>query len=207
MLCQEFNASKRFLKALFMAAMVSAILAHPGRCETLTVPIFLDQQSTIEAIEITAVFDENVLDAVSIALEGGILEQYDLSANITAEGEIRLTIYGGDLITGSGPVVFVSFDVLEDGPDASALSLTEFRCNTLPASGGFDVKDALCQNVQIIAGPDISNDGKVGLQDAVSVLQVIAGEKSCYLGDISLKKAILALQIVSGSKLQNVIPE
>jgi len=187
-------------------------LAASAEYETLTIPIVLDQKTEIESLTITVEFDEDVLHPTEATMEGGILEgeDYALSSviNTRSAGERKIVIYASDnMVAGSGEIVFITFEITGDTVGTTELSLTKFLCNAAPASGGFraeqplrDVQtdESLCQNVQIILGPDMNNDGRIGLQDAIHALQIVSGTRGCSLGDIGLEAVIRALRIVTG---------
>lgn len=124
---------------------VCEITAAPGT--TLTIPIVLNRDTAIEGVDIKFEFDETVLELTGASLAGGILEKGDyfrISNAANGEGTILISA-NGDLLTGSGKVVFVSFNVIgETEGNAPVLSLTGFECNETPASGGFLVDGKVC---------------------------------------------------------------
>ena len=190
-------------------------LAATTEYETITIPILLDQKREIESATITIEFDESMLHPMEATLKGGILERgdYSLSSviNTRSAGERKIVIWtNGDMIADNGEIVFVTFEIIGDTDDTTKLSLTKFLCNATPASGGFraeqplrDVQtdNTLCQNLQIILGPDMNNDTRIGLQDAIYALQIVSGTRGCCLGDIGLEAVIRALRIVTGSPI------
>jgi len=127
---------------------------------TLTIPIVLNRDTAIEGTDIKLKFDETVLELTGATLTGGILEKEDyFRISEAAHGEGTILIAGnGDLFTGSGKIVFVSFNVIgETESDAPVLSITSFECNEMPALGGFRVNGKVCQSIRLASDNDFED--------------------------------------------------
>lgn len=182
-------------------------------------PVALSQTTETEAADICIDFDENVLRATGAELTGGILSSEDYTLLVTpGDGEVTIVIYSiGNLIAGSGDVVFISFEVLGKCSDVTFLSFTKFLSNSSPASGGFRVNDALCPYLRVSTIYDINGDGVTGLEEAIyflnpddpdieaaaCALNVTTGMKDMFSdvnhdGRTGIPEAIYALRCISG---------
>ncbi len=137
---------------------VCEVSAAPGT--TLTLPIVLNRDTAIEGIDIKLEFDESVLELTGATLTGGILEKEDyfrISNAANGEGTILISS-NGDLLTGSGEIMFVSFNVIgQTEGNAPALSITSFECNETVALGGFQVNGEVCENIIFATDGDVED--------------------------------------------------
>ncbi|MCP4031139.1 MAG: hypothetical protein GY734_07845 [Herbaspirillum sp.] len=169
----------------------------------LSVPVVIETETAVEGIDITAVFDEKVLDAAAVTLANGILENkdYGLAANTNPEGKVASAIFArSHLVTDAGTVAVLRFRVVGEQDDSTLLTFSEFECNRIPVSGsvsdrksqitgGFYVNGRVCRRLKIIVGNDImtydlNRDGRVAvwalrqgnLEAAIQALQCVAGK-------------------------------
>ena len=215
---------------LLLLTSVAAFPAQADECsitalhgDVLTVPVALSQATDIEAVDIKINFDANVLQATGAELTGGILNSEDYSLTVNqSDGEVTIVIYSiGNVISDTGDVVFISFEVLGKCSDVAFLSFTKFLSNSSSASGGFHVNDEFCQYLRVSTIHDINGDGKTGLEEAVywlnsenpdiggsvCALGIVTGTEDMFFdiskdGKVGMPEAIYALRCVSG-----MIPE
>jgi hypothetical protein len=208
-----------FLIVFIAAANISGASPAPAEYETVTIPAVLTknspavisipavltQEREIESLTIAIEFDADALHPIEASLAGGILENKDYTLlspiNKRSAEERKIVIYAdGSMIRGSGEIAFICFEIIGEPQDSTvpSLSLKTFLCNALPAPGGFGAGNAVCRHIQIIAVPDINNDGRIGLQEAVRLLQDAAKSEDSS----GLKKAVCALQVLMGVKFR-----
>ncbi|MCP4174624.1 MAG: tandem-95 repeat protein, partial [Fuerstiella sp.] len=117
------------------AAGISEISVTADRGAELSVPVVLETETAVEGIDITAVFDEKVLDAAAVTLANGILENkdYGLAANTNPEGRVASAIFArSHLVTDAGTVAVLRFRVVGEQDDSTLLTFSEFECNRIP---------------------------------------------------------------------------
>lgn len=122
----------------------------------LRIPIVLERETEIESLDIRVRFDGSVLDIAGVSLIGGILESrgYGLQVSTRIPGEVAIVIFSNaDMLTGSGEVAFIDFDIKGNSGGVSAVSFARFDCNETPVSdGGFRTDAGSCQNISVYAG-------------------------------------------------------
>ncbi|MDM8551994.1 tandem-95 repeat protein, partial [Desulfobacterales bacterium HSG2] len=178
-----------------------------GGLSSLSVPVVLNGGTEIEGIDINIGYDEKMLEVADVTLADGMFEDedYRLIAN-PVDGQIRIALFAltGNLFTGDGPVLFISFDVVGTRP-GTVLEFTEFQCNETPVSdghdktrdsglsGGFYIGGAVSQRLILgteydLITDDPDGDGVIGVGDAIQALEQ---------GD--LEGAIRALRCIVGN--------
>ncbi|MCP4353719.1 MAG: hypothetical protein GY795_50370 [Desulfobacterales bacterium] len=182
-------------------------------CSSLTIPVVLDQEAQIEAIDIVVQFDKDVFEVTGATLTGGILEEWEgnLLVNTEADGLVSLKIYGSDEITGSGEVAFINFNVIGHPDSASTLSFKKFKVNESSVTGKFRTNDTTATEIKVtvsdaLAG-NINNDKIIDLQDAILGLKLLTGmdaedvypgaEVNCD-GKTGMQEVIYVFQVVAG---------
>jgi hypothetical protein len=98
--------------------------------ETLSIPINATNLTNLEGVDIIIQFDAGVVQVLNATLTGGMLagQNYNLIFNTAQAGKIIITIYAqGNLISGSGNLVFISFKCLNNG--SSPLTFSKFDVN------------------------------------------------------------------------------
>ncbi len=98
--------------------------------ETLSIPVNAANLTNLEGLDIIIQFDAGVVQVLNATLTGGFLAgmNYILIFNIVQPGKIIITIYAqGNLISGSGNLVFISFKCLTNG--SSPLTFSKFDVN------------------------------------------------------------------------------
>lgn len=118
---------------------------------SISFPITLSQQMAIEGadIEISG-YDPEVLELTDATLTGGIFESRGYTLNKTiSDDKISLIIYTHSaMLTGSGNVLFLSFNIKTEG--SATLSLSVFDFNESPASGGFKIEGSIYDSLKIL---------------------------------------------------------
>ena len=191
---------KILILMLFFLSANTSVCA--GGCEIavrqnskFTVAVGFSQNAEIEGINMTTEFDTELLGSPEATLTGGILEEnYSFMTNDDIEGEIRIAAYAADPVSGSGDVVFLSFDVAGKCSDGTTLS---FKTLNLPSEGGFHVGDEFCKELEISVIYDSNRDNRLGMEDAIYALQCASGMFQCE-EDAGIREALCALQAVSG---------
>ena len=133
-----------------VAHSVCDVKAVPG--DTLTFPVVLKADMAIEGLDIKVEFDESVFELTGATLSGGVLENeaYALLTNTDNDGEAVIVLSSnGEVFSGTGEVVFLTFDVIGKYGDEAPLSLTKFEVNEMPTPGGFEVNGKVCENVRL----------------------------------------------------------
>jgi len=116
----------------------------------ITVPVILNQDDSIEGIDIFISFDKNILKPRSATLKGGILADkgYNLLYGVKNAGEMKIGISANsNIVKDKGNVVFITFDVI--GKGTSPVSLTSFDCNEAKAAGGFSAGSKIYDKLQV----------------------------------------------------------
>ncbi|QTA86422.1 hypothetical protein [Desulfonema magnum] len=201
----NFKILAVFLTSLFMAVSVSVLSAYA--CEInavqggkLRIPVALEQSTQIESVDIKVKFNQNVLLATGTELTGGILEGkgYQNTDNMNTEGEITIVISAWEnVVTGSGEVVFINFDVVGKCFDASMISFETFKSSS---AGGFYVNDTFCQRIKVSVICDVNDDGEAGHEEAIHALLCLSGAIQCDPDGAYLDDVICALAMASGKR-------
>jgi concanavalin A-like lectin/glucanase superfamily protein/cohesin domain-containing protein/slime mold repeat-containing protein len=89
---------------------------------TILVPI-LAQPAVGSGVELTLTYDASVLQPVSVE-KSVITENATLTFDLDTPGEVRISLVATEPLSGAGPLVFVSFNVLGAAGSVSALGLT-----------------------------------------------------------------------------------
>jgi len=98
--------------------------------ETLSIPVNVTNLTNLEGVDVIIQFDASIVQVLNATLTGGILAQmnYNLIFNTAQPGKIIITIYAqGNLISGSGNIVFINFQCLSNG--SSPLTFSKFDVN------------------------------------------------------------------------------
>ncbi|WP_207681127.1 putative Ig domain-containing protein [Desulfonema magnum] len=127
----------------------------------VSIPVRLNE-TTIENVDIEITgYDAAVLEATSVTLAGGILENqtdYAFMDDVASDRASVVIFARGDLVTASGDLLFVTFNVI--GEAETTLSFSKFECNELACNGGFNVNDRLSQSLKILINhAPVADDG------------------------------------------------
>ena len=98
--------------------------------ETLSIPVNATNLTNLEGIDIIIQFDASIVQVSSATLTGGVLagQNYNLIFNTAQSGKIIITIYAqGNLISGSGNILFINFQCLSNG--STPLTFSKFDVN------------------------------------------------------------------------------
>ncbi|MDM8550284.1 PQQ-binding-like beta-propeller repeat protein [Desulfobacterales bacterium HSG2] len=107
---------------------------------TLSIPLTLVNTGTIptpvEGVDVEIGFDNEVLNAAGAMLTGGIFENENYGiVSQSKEGSLEVTIYAKDeLLTGSGLIAYLEFDVVGNIDDTTDLTFIEARANKIDVS-------------------------------------------------------------------------
>ena len=163
----------------------SEITADPGA--TLHIPVVLDDETEIMGVDIRIAYDRDVLVPGEITLAGGVLGNgdYELAVNSDGAGEIAIATFSRSApLTAAGTLLILNFSVVGGGD--ALLEFTDFRCNEAHVpedAGGFEIRGTLSQRLRIGTGTarasdtgdpadyDLSGDGRIGTEDAVTALR------------------------------------
>lgn len=98
--------------------------------ETISIPVNATNHTNLEGLDIIIQFDAGIVQVLNATLAGGFLAgmNYNLIFNTAQPGKIIITIYAqGNLVSGSGDVVFINFQCLGNG--SSPLTFLKFDVN------------------------------------------------------------------------------
>ncbi|KPA10522.1 secreted protein containing PKD domain protein [Candidatus Magnetomorum sp. HK-1] len=115
-------------------------LAHK-QGDIITIPITIDEFIPVQGVTIKLSFDESVVDAKSVTIVGGIVENYLYTKNLIKEDSAILLIYTYDLSQTNddqGIVAYFTFEV-KDIEKETDIYFSEFLCNRESVSGGFSI--------------------------------------------------------------------
>ncbi|MBL7086720.1 MAG: T9SS type A sorting domain-containing protein [Candidatus Cloacimonetes bacterium] len=113
-----------------------------GINSTLRIPVIIDKISAIEGIDICIAFNPEVLQLTGLILDEGILDNkdYAIETNLKETGQGIMVIYAQkDLVSESGIVAFIDFDVIGIEGSSSEIYFTKFDVNETEALGGLQV--------------------------------------------------------------------
>ncbi|MBL7086562.1 MAG: T9SS type A sorting domain-containing protein, partial [Candidatus Cloacimonetes bacterium] len=112
---------------------------------TLRIPVVIDEVNAIEGIDIIIAFSPEVLKLTGLSLNEGILEDnnYGVETNLEEVGQGIMVIYAQkDLVSETGIVAFIEFDIIGIEGSKSEIYFTKFDVNETDASGGFNLIDS-----------------------------------------------------------------
>ena len=116
-----------------------------GINSTLRIPIVIEEATAIEGIDISIEFNPEVLQLTELSLNEGILDNKDyvIETNLEEAGQGIIVIYAQrDLVSESGIVAFIDFDVIGAVGSKSEIYFTRFDVNETEASGGLQAVDS-----------------------------------------------------------------
>ena len=109
---------------------------------TLRIPIVTEVAKAIEGIDVGIEFNPEVLKLIELSLNEGILDNknYGVETNIEKAGEGIIVMYAQkDLVSESGIVAFIDFEVIGEVGSKSEVYFNKFDVNETEASGGLQV--------------------------------------------------------------------
>ena len=112
---------------------------------TLRIPVVIDEVTPIEGIDISFAFNSEVLKLADITIKEGILDNrdYAVETNLKETGKGIMVIYAKrNLVSESGIVASIDFDVIGEVGSQSEVYFTKFDNNETEASGGLQVVDS-----------------------------------------------------------------
>ncbi|MBC8525413.1 MAG: T9SS type A sorting domain-containing protein [Candidatus Cloacimonetes bacterium] len=108
----------------------------------LRIPIVIENVTEIEGIDIEITFNPEVLKLKELTLQDGILDNkdYAIETNLNEPGKGIMVNYAQkDLVSGTGVVAFIEFDVIGIEGSSSEIYFTKFDVNETEALGGLQV--------------------------------------------------------------------
>jgi len=114
-------------------------------------PLIIEENTLIRGISATIKFDESILDAQSLVLTGGILENkgYKLVTNFNRDGYLTLLIYTNDVYyEGKGIYAYILFNVVDTECNSTFIDFVESYCNEKLVSGKFFIDDNTYDSVK-----------------------------------------------------------
>nr|MBC8527501.1 T9SS type A sorting domain-containing protein [Candidatus Cloacimonadota bacterium] len=112
---------------------------------TLRIPVVIEEATAIEGIDISIEFNPEVLQLTEFTLNEGILynKDYAVETNFEEAGKGKIVIYAlSELVSESGIVAFIEFNVIGEEGSGSEVYFTKFDVNEIEASGGLQVLDS-----------------------------------------------------------------
>jgi PKD repeat protein len=109
--------------------------------DIITIPVTIDEFIHIQGVTIKLSFDESVVDAKSVTIAGGIVENYLYTKNLIKEDSAIILIYTYDISQtndNKGIVAYFTFEVKDINKETDIV-FSEFLCNRAPVSGGFGI--------------------------------------------------------------------
>lgn len=128
------------MKTLFLALLLTisthaqsiiAPIMDVSPRSTFTVPIEVDEISNLFAFQLNIAFDRKVMTPYGYnpCEPGELTEGFSITCNVV-NGVVRIAGYAGYPVTGSGPIVVVTFKAKKQG--CGELKLSEVRAWVIP---------------------------------------------------------------------------
>jgi len=124
-----------------------------ARQDILSVPVVLNEEKTIESLNIQVQFESDKMEVIDMTLENTILSNgdYGFSTQIGTDGVAVFPISSqGTPITGKGTVAFLRFNILGNEGDIAVLELPKLTCNENRIFGGFELVGAVSSIIRLI---------------------------------------------------------
>lgn len=102
--------------------------AAGGPASSLSVPVSTSFAQNVESIDIRLKYNQTVIQA-TLVQKTALTQPLSLTYNVNLPGEVRIALYGTTAITGSGPLVTISFNVVGTAGEKTPLNLTMGRFN------------------------------------------------------------------------------
>ena len=126
------------------------IRVNPGT--EFTIPIYLEQKNPIYGIDMTLLFDDQVIAINNVSLSGGILdnEGYELNTGSKINGQFSFGLFAGrNALSKSGMIANINCQAIGELEDQSFISIQTYDCNELPVSNAFHFDDQTFDTVQL----------------------------------------------------------
>ena len=107
--------------------------------------VVIEKATAIEGIDISIAFNPEVLQLTELSLQDGILDNknYAVETNLEKAGKGIMVIYAQkDLVSESGIVAFIEFDIIGEVGNSSEVYFTKFDVNEKNVTGGLQIVDS-----------------------------------------------------------------
>ena len=111
-----------------------------------------------DSFDLVIRFNPNVLSALSVA-KTSLTASLTLASNVSAPGEVRAALFGTSAVSGSGPLVNITYNVVGAAGSSTALDVTRGDINERVIPTVLD--DGI---YTVCAGTDADHDGFTGCQ-------------------------------------------
>ena len=161
---------------LVIQSMPQTVIAKQN---IFSAPVFLNEEKTIESLNIQIEFDPEKLRISGLSLDNTILSQgdYGFNSQTGMDGFAGFPISAqGAAITDKGIVAWVQFEVLGNEGDETLISISKFTCNETRAFGGFQIDDAISSKIRLIINEmPIAYDGYLVIDEDKSLSYQLIG--------------------------------
>jgi len=206
---------KVFLKAIMLLILLGTISATYAfakntlsikKHSTVSIPIVINAEIEIESINITARYDDSMLEIEDINFDEGILSTngaYYVLNHDVINRQITISIYaaGAMLVInqGRGKILNILVKGVGNIGQTSAFYIEEIICNNQKDCGGIDLNNTTYQKIDILMkGACNICQEKITIQNAIYALQVISGLKQNHTNcDENLNKLICMLSVLT----------
>jgi len=142
--------------------------------QTIQLPIQIINANNIGNMDITLTYDSSVLSASSLTT--GAITSDSLFVHNIEEGIINISLVDENGITGNGSIATITFDVIGEIGDATALILSATANDGNGDTVDMEIMNALfsIEDEDSLKG-DVNGDGKVNSADALLALKMAVG--------------------------------
>jgi PKD repeat protein len=137
--------------------------------DILSIPVIINEEKTIESINIQVKFDPNEMEVLGMTLDNTILDSddYGFSTQIGTNGIAVFPISSqGASITGKGVVAYLRFKILGNEGDIVVLELPKLTCNESRIFGGFELNGSISSKIRLIINEiPIAYDGNIVMDE------------------------------------------
>jgi VCBS repeat-containing protein len=147
--------------------------------DILSIPVIINEEKTIESLNIHVLFDPEKMEVIDMTLEDTILNtsDYGFSTQIGTDGNAVFPISSqGSPITGKGIVAFLRFKILGNEGDIVVLEMPNLTCNENRIFGGFEIDGAVSSKIRLIINEiPIAYDGFMIIDEDESIEYPLVG--------------------------------
>jgi PKD repeat protein len=137
--------------------------------DILNIPVVINEEKTIESINIQVKFEPNEMEVLDMSLDNTILTSgdYGFSTQIGTNGIAVFPISSqGSSIRGKGVVAYLRFKILGNEGDIVYLEMPKLTCNESRIFGGFEIDGAISSKIRLIINEiPIAYDGNIVMDE------------------------------------------